>query len=52
MRILAIGDIVGQRAVEKLQKELSEIKKKENLEENIWKVFIILIIHLLQLKKL
>lgn len=32
MRILAIGDIVGQRAVEKLQKELSEIKKKENID--------------------
>lgn len=32
MRILAIGDIVGQRAVEKLEKELLEVKKNENID--------------------
>lgn len=32
MKILAIGDIVGERAVEKLEKELPELKQKENID--------------------
>lgn len=32
MKILAIGDIVGERAVEKLEKELQDFKQKKNIE--------------------
>lgn len=32
MRILAVGDVVGERAVEKLEKELKELKTKEKID--------------------
>lgn len=32
MRILAIGDIVGEKAVEKLEKELKQLQKRENID--------------------
>lgn len=32
MRILAIGDIVGEKAVEKLDKELNKLKQKEKVD--------------------
>lgn len=35
MKILAIGDIVGERAVEKLEKELKQLKQKENIDVTI-----------------
>lgn len=35
MKILAIGDIVGQRALEKLGKELKQLKQKENIDVTI-----------------
>lgn len=35
MRILAIGDLVGERAVEKLKKELKQLKQRENIDITI-----------------
>ena len=35
MRILAIGDIVGERAVEELAKQLPEIIKKNRIDFTI-----------------
>lgn len=35
MRILAIGDIVGEKAVEKLKKELKQLKEKEEIDVTI-----------------
>lgn len=35
MRVLTIGDIVGEKAVEKLEKELKNIKQKENIDVTI-----------------
>lgn len=32
MRVLAIGDIVGERAVERLEKELKSFKQKEKVD--------------------
>lgn len=32
MKVLVIGDIVGERAVEKLEKELNNLKKKEEID--------------------
>lgn len=31
MKVLAIGDLVGERAVEKLEKELKQLQQKENI---------------------
>ena len=35
MRVLAIGDIVGERAVEKLEKELKQLQQRENIDITI-----------------
>ncbi len=35
MKVLAIGDIVGEKAVEKLEKELKQLQQKENIDVTI-----------------
>lgn len=35
MKILVIGDIVGEKAVEKLEKELKQLKQNEKIDVTI-----------------
>lgn len=35
MKVLTIGDIVGEKSVEKLEKELNQLKRKENIDVTI-----------------
>ena len=35
MKIIVIGDIVGEKAVEKLEKELKQLQKSENIDVTI-----------------